>query len=69
MTATLFRSAPAQSADNSMLKRQLMKEIACLERQLQHVRANGSEDLVDLETFSLMIESRQRMLRNLPSFD
>lgn len=53
--------------NNSILKQQLVREITCLERQLERVRLRN--DLADdstLQTYEEMIESRRKMLHNLP---
>lgn len=54
--------------DTSILKRQLMREITCLERQLERIRTrdelnNGSGTV---RTYEDMIQSRRKMLYNLP---
>lgn len=57
----------AERNDNSILKQQLVREITCLERQLERVRLR--DDLADdatLQTYEEMIESRRKMLHNLP---
>lgn len=50
-----------------MLQQQLEKEVVCLVRQLDRVRMDGSpSDRVTLKTYENMIESRRKMLHNLP---
>lgn len=54
-------------AESSMLKKQLEREINCLERQLERIRVK--EEFAEVETLSTyedMIESRRKMLSNLP---
>ena len=55
------------SVENSVLERQLLREIECLERQLERIRGAAQDDMVDLEAYESMIASRRRMLRNMPS--
>ena len=53
--------------DTSILKQQLVREITCLERQLERIRMR--DDFADdhtLQTYEDMIESRRKMLHNLP---
>lgn len=53
--------------DTSILKQQLVREITCLERQLERIRMR--EDFTDdhiFQTYEDMIESRRKMLHNLP---
>ncbi|MBC6906416.1 hypothetical protein DWB84_13215 [Saccharophagus sp. K07] len=55
------------SHDTSILKQQLVREITCLERQLERIRMR--EDFATdatLQTYEEMIESRRKMLYNLP---
>lgn len=53
--------------DNSILKQQLVREITCLERQLERVRLRDDfADDATLQTYEEMIESRRKMLHNLP---
>lgn len=57
----------AERNNNSILKQQLVREITCLERQLERIRLRS--DLADdstLQTYEEMIESRRKMLHNLP---
>lgn len=57
----------SEKNDNSILKQQLVREITCLERQLERVRLR--HDFADdstLQTYEEMIESRRKMLHNLP---
>ena len=65
-----MRSAIQQRSDEpgaTMLKRQLVREISCLERQLERVRTHDEfADFATLQTYEEMIESRRRMLRNMP---
>lgn len=51
----------------SMLKQQLVREITCLERQLERIRTRDAlADGTTLSTYEEMIESRRKMLHNLP---
>lgn len=53
--------------DTSILKQQLVWEITCLERQLERIRMRDQfADEVTLQTYEEMIESRRKMLYNLP---
>lgn len=53
--------------DTSILKQQLVREITCLERQLERIRVRDQyADDVTLQTYEEMIESRRKMLHNLP---
>jgi hypothetical protein len=53
--------------DTSILKQQLVREITCLERQLERIRMrNQYTDDGTLQTYEEMIESRRKMLYNLP---
>lgn len=53
--------------ENSFLKQQLVREITCLERQLERVRLRHDfADDTTLQTYEEMIESRRKMLHNLP---
>lgn len=62
---TNLRSSGA--SDTSMLKQQLEKEVTCLVRQLDRVRTNDEHtDCATLKNFESMIESRRKMLHNLP---
>jgi hypothetical protein len=57
----------AEHNDTSILKQQLVREITCLERQLERIRMR--DDFADdytLQTYEDMIESRRKMLHNLP---
>lgn len=57
----------AEKNDSSMLKQQLVREITCLERQLERVRLRDEfADDATLQTYEEMIESRRKMLHNLP---
>ena len=57
----------AEKSNNSILKQQLVREITCLERQLERVRLrNDFADDSTLATYEEMIESRRKMLHNLP---
>lgn len=62
-------SETCQSISNppfSILKKQLVKEIICLERQMELARELDATDEVRMQTFESMIESRRRMLNNMP---
>lgn len=53
--------------DTSILKQQLVREITCLERQLERILMRDQfADEVTLQTYEEMIESRRKMLYNLP---
>ena len=53
--------------DTSILKQQLVREITCLERQLERIRMRDQfADDATLQTYEEMIESRRKMLYNLP---
>lgn len=53
--------------DTSILKQQLVREITCLERQLERIRMRDQfADDTTLQTYEEMIESRRKMLYNLP---
>jgi hypothetical protein len=53
--------------DTSILKQQLVREITCLERQLERIRMRDQfADNATLQTYEDMIESRRKMLYNLP---
>ncbi len=70
--------ASAQSSDDkpprsraageaSILKQQLMREIACLERQLERVRSREEfAEYTTIQTYEEMINDRYKMLENLP---
>ena len=70
MSATSPNPAPAAAPladDSSVLKQQLMREITCLERQLERVRSRDEfAEYSTVQTYEEMIESRRRMLSNLP---
>lgn len=60
-------SAATEKNENSFLKQQLVREITCLERQLERVRLRQDfADETTLQTYEEMIESRRKMLHNLP---
>lgn len=53
--------------ETSVLKQQLVREITCLERQLERIRTREAlADSNTLSTYEEMIESRRKMLHNLP---
>ncbi len=59
--------AVAQFEPPSILKQQLVREISCLERQLERVRMRDQfADDSTLTTYEDMIDSRRKMLNNLP---
>lgn len=70
MSAVVQKSAGFTDASTSILKRQLVKEIGCLERQMERVRQRPeyADDAV-LQTFEAMVGNRRRMLQNLPFED
>ncbi|MCR6652864.1 MAG: hypothetical protein NVV73_15875 [Cellvibrionaceae bacterium] len=56
-----------EQRDTSILKQQLVREITCLERQLERIRMRDQfADDATLQTYEDMIESRRKMLYNLP---
>ena len=58
---------PRSSSEVSLLKQQLTREIACLERQLERVRSRQEfAEYNTLQTYEEMIDSRRKMLANLP---
>lgn len=51
----------------SVLKQQLEREITCLERQLERIRIKDEyAEYTTMQTYEEMIESRRKMLHNLP---
>jgi hypothetical protein len=57
----------AETRNNSILKQQLVREITCLERQLERIRSRSDfADDITLMTYAEMIGSRRKMLHNLP---
>jgi hypothetical protein len=53
--------------NTSVLQQQLIREITCLERQLERLRLRDDFlDLSTLQTYEEMINSRKNMLENLP---
>lgn len=61
------KQAQRSSTEVSLLKQQLTREIACLERQLERVRSRHEfAEYTTLQTYEEMIESRRAMLENLP---
>ncbi|WP_045856014.1 hypothetical protein [Teredinibacter purpureus] len=53
--------------NTSLMKQQLVREITCLERQLERLRIRDELlDLSTLQTYEEMISSRREMLDNLP---
>lgn len=53
--------------ETSILKQQLVREITCLERQLERIRMrDANTDETTLVTYEEMIECRRKMLHNLP---
>lgn len=51
----------------SGLRKQLMREIHCLEQQLERIKQRGDLfDLTTLKTYEEMINSRRESLDNLP---
>jgi|GEM_PF-990014 hypothetical protein len=57
----------SEQNDTSILKQQLVREITCLERQLERIRLRDEcADDYTLQTYEDMIESRRKMLDNLP---
>lgn len=53
--------------NTSMMRQQLIREITCLERQLERLRLRDELlDMSTLQTYEEMISSRKEMLDNLP---
>lgn len=53
--------------NTTILQQQLIREITCLERQLERLRLRDDvPDLSTLQTYEEMINSRKLMLENLP---
>lgn len=50
----------------SVLQTQLVREITCLERQMERARELDATDENMMQTFESMIENRRRMLSNMP---
>lgn len=50
----------------SVLQTQLVREITCLERQMERARELDAPDENMMQTFESMIENRRRMLNNMP---
>lgn len=66
MPNTAVETNSRKAGENSLLKQQLLREIVCLERQLERVRSRQEfADFSTLQTYEEMIESRRRMLNNL----
>lgn len=62
-----FNYIEDQFADTSILKQQLVREITCLERQIERIRMReGIADDSTTLTYEEMIECRRKMLHNLP---
>lgn len=58
------------TSEVAILKQQLTREIACLERQLERVRSRQEfAEYTTIQTYEEMIESRRNMLDNLPWVD
>ena len=62
------RKLRANYSDSSQARKQLIREIHCLERQLERLRQRGSMmiDKVTEHTYAEMICSRKEMLNALP---
>ena len=57
---------PFRANDTGLIRRQLQREISCLERQLERIRrVEEFRDLVTLQTYEEMINSRKEMLADL----
>jgi len=53
--------------NTSLIRQQLVREITCLERQLERLRLRDELlDLTTLQTYEEMISSRRDMLDSLP---
>ncbi|WP_185233465.1 hypothetical protein [Teredinibacter franksiae] len=53
--------------NTSLMRQQLVREITCLERQLERLRLRDELlDLATVHTYEEMISSRKGMLDNLP---
>lgn len=60
------RSLAVPKDDNGLLKKQLRREIACLEAQLDRLRRRDEFlDVITLQTYEEMISTRQEMLDSL----
>ncbi len=61
---------PRAAGEASILKQQLMREIACLERQLERVRSREEfAEYSTIQTYEEMINDRYKMLESLPWAD
>lgn len=69
MRSSLMRNTAniqAPKEDTSMLQKQLIREISCLEMQLERLRDRGMIiDTVTLQTYQEMISARRNMLEGL----
>ncbi len=70
MKAVVQKNTGRTDTTTTILKRQLVKEIGSLERQMERVRQRPeyADDAV-LQTFEAMVGNRRRMLQNLPFED
>jgi len=65
--ATQAQQLSAAYNNSSLLRQQLVREITCLERQLERLRLRDELlDMSTLQTYEEMISSRKVMLENLP---
>jgi len=69
MTAIRAQRPFPNQVPSSVLKRQLIREIAGLERKLALAIEQARQNPEDLETFNAMLACRRRMLDNMPLSD
>lgn len=66
-STSLTQSSRPSVRDSGAVKKQLMREITCLERQLDRLRHRDvSWDIASFQTYEDMISTRRSMLRSLP---
>ena len=65
--AQQVRELRANYSDSSQARKQLIREISCLERQLERLKQrSGMLDMTTERTYAEMIYSRKEMLDALP---
>ena len=65
--AQQVRELRANYSDSSQARKQLIREISCLERQLERLKQRGGMlDMTTERTYAEMIYSRKEMLDALP---
>jgi len=69
MTAIRAQRPFPDQVPSAVLKRQLIREIAGLERKLALAIEQARQNPEDLETFNAMLACRRRMLDNMPLSD